>query len=208
MINRQVVREKFPDWFAVLRGSRHYQNSENTKPKLSDENQQTDIDPVTNDQYRPTKHENARGKQQGHSTENAWGQQQGRSDTENARGQQQGHSDTDDDERDIVMQMETENGNNHTEVTEQFQNFSTSHSEHGSSSSSLGRYDTAMASLERVSQMQTQMENLRALRIAAPPVRDRLWQVVTQRPKRIFQMMNWNRDSRGQWLFQIQILKL
>ena len=103
-----------------------------------------------------------------------WGQQQGRSDTENARGQQQGHSDTYDDERDIVMQMETENGNNHTEVTEQFQNFSTSHSEHDSSSSSPGRYDTAMASLERVSQLQTQMENLRALRVAAPPVRDRL----------------------------------
>ena len=87
MINRQVVEDKFPDWFAVLRGSRHYQNSENTKPKLADENQPTDIDPVTNDQYRPTKYENARGQQQGHSTENAWGQQQGRSDTENARGQ-------------------------------------------------------------------------------------------------------------------------
>ena len=111
--------------------------------------------------YRPTEHENARGQQQGHSH------------TENARGQQQVHSDTDDDERDIVMQMETENENNHTEVTEQSQNFSTSHSEHDSSSPSPGRYDTAMASLERLSQLQTQMENLGALRIAAPPVRDK-----------------------------------
>ena len=82
-------------------------------------------------------------------------------------------SDTDDDERDIVMQMETENENNHTEITEQSQNFSASHSEHDSSSPSPGRYDTARASLERLSQLQTQMKNLGALRIAAPPVRDK-----------------------------------
>ena len=61
VINGPVVKDKFPDWFAVLCGSRYDQNPENTKPKLSDENQPTDIDPVTTDQYRLTEHENARG---------------------------------------------------------------------------------------------------------------------------------------------------
>ena len=69
------------------------------------------------------------------------------------------------------MQMETENEYNYTKVIEQTKNFSTSHSEHDSSSPSPDRYDTAMASLERLSQLQTQMENLGAHRVAAPSVR-------------------------------------
>ena len=36
IVDGPVIEDKFPDWFAVLRGSRHYQNSENsenTSPK-------------------------------------------------------------------------------------------------------------------------------------------------------------------------------
>ena len=74
---------------------------------------------------------------------------------ENTGDQQQGHRDTDEDERDVVLQMDTEN--NDSEASAQPNDIS--QNEPRSPSPDRGSYDNAMASLEKLSQLQAQIEN-------------------------------------------------
>ena len=87
------------------------------------------------------------------------------------RDQQQDRSDTDDEERDTVMQMDTDHDESLASVQSQ-----TSNQPRGGRSPSpeRGSYDSAMASLARLSQLQAQMDSISTAKTdEAPPMRDK-----------------------------------
>ena len=83
LIEGRVVEDKFPDWFAVLRGSRHGQNFENIMSKPNKSNQRSNTAPAPNSQQIPMG-------------------------PDIMRDQQPGQSDTDEEERDTALQMDTD----------------------------------------------------------------------------------------------------
>ena len=85
------------------------------------------------------------------------------------RDQQQGQSDTDEDDRDTALQMDTDINESEASVHSN----ELSQSEHRSPTPVRGSYDNAMASLERLSQLQSQVENPAAPLNEAPPLRDK-----------------------------------
>ena len=144
LIEGRVVEDKFPDWFAVLRGSRHGQNFDNIMPKPNESNQRSNTAPAPNSQQIPTG-------------------------PDIMRDQQQGQSDTDEEKRDTALQMDTDINDSEASVHSN----ELSQSEHRSPAQVRGSYDNAMASLERLFQLQTQVENPAAPMNEAPPVRDK-----------------------------------
>ncbi|MCG8048310.1 MAG: hypothetical protein N0E48_22285 [Candidatus Thiodiazotropha endolucinida] len=123
VINGRVVEDKFPDWFPVLRGSRHIQHTENTEVKGTHkipENLLTKVPEVTQlDETNPNMgaqcESNASGK------------------SKYTPGDQ---SETDEEDRDASMQME----NDSSEATDSTQ------------SGVASQYDAAMSVLGRLSQ--------------------------------------------------------
>ena len=90
VINGRVVQDKFPDWFSVLRGSRHHQYTENCETPGIRENF---------DSSAAQSHAGTQSKETS-STDGQFGR-----DTRNPTSKQGDISETDDEDRDISMQM-------------------------------------------------------------------------------------------------------